>query len=280
MGLKLHVVAPRQGWTWLRDGLRLYLRRPIGFSLMLLLFLVASSVLMLLPVVGVIGLSALPLLSLGFMIASRSALRGEPVHAGQFIEPLRAAPAQRRTLLILCAIYGVAALGVVSLTSWVQGDSVDLLRKAMLAHGATSVEAAQAMADPRMTNGLLVFCLLASVLSIPFWHAPALVFWGQQGLWQALFSSTVALWRARMAFAVYGLVWLAASFLLSLLMGLAMGALGVGTVSGLLMPAFALFLSTAFYVSLWFSFVDCFGTDDVDSQPPPDIDAPSTRPLH
>ena len=57
------------------------------------------------------------------------------------------------------------------------------------------------------------------------------------------------------------------------------GGLGVGTVSGLLMPAFALFLSTAFYVSLWFSFVDCFGTDDVDSQPPPDIDAPSTRPL-
>ena len=30
----------------------------------------------------------------------------------------------------------------------------------------------------------------------------------------------------------------------------------------LLVPALAITLSTAFYVSLWFSFVDCFGSPD------------------
>ena len=28
MGLKLQPVATRQGWTWARDGARLFLRRP------------------------------------------------------------------------------------------------------------------------------------------------------------------------------------------------------------------------------------------------------------
>ena len=52
MGLKLQTVATRQGWTWARDGARLFLRRPLAFSAMLLLFLLVSGVWMALPVVG------------------------------------------------------------------------------------------------------------------------------------------------------------------------------------------------------------------------------------
>jgi hypothetical protein len=274
MGLKLQVVTPRQGWTWMRDGMRLYLRRPIGFSAMLLFFLLVSTLITLLPYVGVIGLASLPLLSLGFMIGARAALRGGAVHPGQFIEPLRGDAARRRTLLLLCGLYGVLALGVVGLTVWVQGDSVDALRKALVAKGAASVEAARAMADPRLTNGLLVFGIAATLLSIPFWHAPALVYWGRQSLWQALFSSTIAMWRSKAAFAVYGLVWLAASFVLSIALGLVVGVLGAGSLVTLLAPLVAVVLSTAFYVSLWFTFVDSFGGDDedgssLDMQPPP-----------
>jgi hypothetical protein len=38
---------------------------------------------------------------------------------------------------------------------------------------------------------------------VPFWHAPGLVHWGSQGVGQALFSSTLAVWRCRGAFVVY-----------------------------------------------------------------------------
>ena len=52
-------------------------------------------------------------------------------------------------------------------------------------------------------------CVFAGALSIPFWHAPALVYWGGQGWAKSLFFSTVALWRNKGAFALYGLGWLA-----------------------------------------------------------------------
>jgi hypothetical protein len=217
---------------------------------------------MALPVVGVLALAALPLLSLGFMVASRSVLRGGPAHPGHFVEPLVGSPARRRSLLVLCGLYGLGALGVVMITGWVYGDAMELLRQALAEHGPASEEAVRATADPRISNGLMVFALTATLLSVPFWHAPALVLWGGQGVWQALFSSTLSLWRAKGAYLVYGLAWTGTSALLSLVLGLLAGALGLRASVVLLVPALALTLSTAFYVSLWFSFVDCFGSPD------------------
>ena len=43
---------------------------------------------------------------------------------------------------------------------------------------------------------------------MPFWHAPALVYWGGQTVGKSLFFSTVACWRNKGAFAVYALDWL------------------------------------------------------------------------
>ena len=275
MGLKLQTVATRQGWTWARDGARLFLRRPIAFSAMLLLFLLVSGVWMALPVVGVIALAALPLLSLGFMVASRSVLRGGPAHPGQFIEPLIGSPARRRSLLVLCGLYGVGALAVVMITGWIYGDAMEQLRLAIAEHGPSSEQAGQATMDPRISNGLMGFALMGSALSVPFWHAPALVLWGGQGVWQALFSSTLSLWRAKGAYMVYGLAWTGASVLLSLAIGLIAGTLGARSAIVLMVPALAITLSTAFYVSLWFSFVDCFGSPDEAEAAPATADAAS-----
>jgi hypothetical protein len=262
VGLKLQIVATRQGWTWARDGARLFLRRPIAFSAMLLLFLLVSGMWMALPVVGVLALAALPLLSLGFMVGSRSVLRGGPAHPGQFVEPLFGDRTRRRNLLVLCGLYGTAALGVVMITGWIYGDAMEQLRLAIAEHGPSSEEAGMATMDPRISNGLMGFALMATALSVPFWHAPALVFWGGQGVWQALFSSTLSLWRAKGAYLVYGLAWAGASMALSLTVGLIAGALGARAAIVLLVPALAITLSTAFYTSLWFSFVDCFGSPD------------------
>src|SRR5262249_24773353 len=151
---------------------------------MFLLFLVASTAWLMLPVVGLIALATLPLLSLGFMVASRSVLRGGLAHPGQFIEPLVGDARRRRHLLMLCGLYGVGALAVVVVSGWVYGDALEQLRKAMAEHGASSPEAMQATADPRIGDGMLSFALLATALSVPFWHAPALVLWGQQSAWQ------------------------------------------------------------------------------------------------
>jgi hypothetical protein len=273
MGLKLQSVATRQGWTWARDGARLFLRRPIAFSAMLLLFLLVSGMWMALPVVGVVALAALPLLSLGFMVGSRSVLRGGLAHPGQFVEPLMGDRTRRRNLLVLCGLYGLGALGVVMITGWIYGDAMEQLRLAIAEHGPSSEEAALATMDPRISNGLMGFALMATALSVPFWHAPALVLWGGQGVWQALFSSTLSVWRAKGAYLVYGLAWAGASMALSLTIGLIAGALGARAAIVLLVPALAITLSTAFYTSLWFSFVDCFGSPDEPDAAPAVVDA-------
>jgi len=271
MGLKLQAVDARQGWTWVRDGVRLYLRRPVAFSAMLLLFLLATGVWSVLPVVGLAALASLPLLSLGFMVASRSVLRGGLAHPGQFVEPLRGDATRRRSLLLLCALYGVGALLVVWWVGWVYGDAMDALREAMSKQGPSSTEAASAAADPRLMEGTLSFGLLATLLSIPFWHAPALVWWGGQGIWQALFSSTLGVWRAKSAYLVYSLAWLLASITMSLVVGVLAGSFGSPALITWLVPALVLALSSAFYVSLWFSFVDNFGSpdDEATGSPPP-----------
>jgi hypothetical protein len=81
---------------------------------------------------------------------------------------------------------------------------------------------------------------MAALLSVPFWHAPALVLWGGQGVWQALFSSTLSLWRAKGAYLVYGLAWTGASVLLSLAIGLIAGTLGARSAIVLMVPALAI----------------------------------------
>jgi hypothetical protein len=97
-----------------------------------------------------------------------------------------------------------------------------------------------------------------ALVSIPFWFAPVLVFCGGQGVAQSMFSSVMALWRARGAFFVYFLGGMGMVMLLSLLAGLVMGLLGPG-LAGLLLIPLGLVVPAIFYVSLYFSFRDCFG---------------------
>ena len=111
MALLLKTVAPARGIRWVRDGFALFARRPMAFASLFVLFLAAALFSSLIPYLGgLLQMMSLPLLSLGFMVAGQSALLDGPVKPAQFIEPLRGDAARRRSLFILCAIYGVSAL--------------------------------------------------------------------------------------------------------------------------------------------------------------------------
>jgi hypothetical protein len=93
-----------------------------------------------------------------------------------------------------------------------------------------------------------------AIVSIPFWFAPVLVFWGAQGPAQAMFSSVLALWRARAAFFLYFLGGMGVVMIVSMLAGFVLALFGPG-VAGLLAIPLGLMLPAIFYVSLYFSFV-------------------------
>ena len=102
---------------------------------------------------------------------------------------------------------------------------------------------------------------LASLLSLPFWHAPALVHWGGQGVGKALFFSTMACWRNIGAFTVYGLAWAGAILVFGALANVLAALTQQAQLIALAAVPAGLLFSTVFYASLYFTFNDCFAPE-------------------
>lgn len=262
MAMILKAVGPARGAHWVRDALRLYLKRPLAFTSLFVLFLFAALFAALVPVIGgVLQIMLVPLLSLGFMVASQSALLDGPVGPSQFIEPVRsAAPPQRRALLLLCLGYGLAVAAALMLADLVADGgfsrALDLMRKP----NTPQAEIDALLTERGMVSGTLFGVFMLTLISVPFWHAPALVHWAHQSVGQALFSSSLALWRSRGAFMVYALTWFGLMVAFGVISALLFGLLGLGQIGSLLALPAGLFFSTLFYVSLIFTFNDSFGT--------------------
>lgn len=264
MSLRILDAAPRRGLAWVSQAFALFLKRPLGFSLLFLLFLVAAMVLLVLPYVGALLLLAgLPLLTLGFAAATRAALSGESVHAGQLVEPLLPGGdrARRRTLLALCVGFAAASATIMLLAASVDGGSFERLQILLAGtrDDAANREIDALLVDPRLHRGMWLRFGLTALLSVPFWHAPMLVWWHGQSAGQALFSSTLACWRNRGAFVLYFAAWIAAVTLFGVACGLVFALLGTPQMLAVAALPAGLLFSTAFYVSLYFTYADCFG---------------------
>lgn len=263
MTIRITDVPARQGLAWVSRAFSLFLKHPLGFSLLFILFLVAAMILLVLPYVGaVLLLAALPLLTLGFMNATRAALDGQPVHAGQLVEPLLAgADRTRRKLLIrLCLLYAAATALVMLLADAADAGTFERLQIVLAGtrDEAANKEIDALLADPRLRSGLAIRFGLSALLSIPFWHAPPLVAWHGQGVAQSLFSSTLAVWRNKGAFTTYFLAWFGTVLLFGLVSGVLFSLVGAPQLLAVAALPAGLMFSTAFYVSLYFTFDDSF----------------------
>lgn len=270
--LRLRDVPASHGALWVRQGFRLFMKKPLMFSLLFLSFFFGAFVLMVLPLIGtLVALMALPLLTLGFMLASQAALKGATPGPAVFLLPLRA-DAQRRLRLIQLGIaYALGTLLIMLLADWADGGSFAELQSAMLGN-ASQAEIEALLARSELPFGMALRLGLATLLSVPFWHAPALIWWGGQGVAQSLFSSTLTCWRARNAFVVYGVVWALLVALFGLLANIVFALLGSRELIGLAALPAALMFSTVFYVSLYFTFAGCFETEAAATEealPPP-----------
>jgi hypothetical protein len=260
MALSLRPVETARGARWVRDGFSLFGKRSLAFSALFVLFLFVAIVLSLVPLLGgLVQMMLLPLLSLGFMVAAQSALLGGPVKPAQFFEPLRGDPAKRRSLLILCLIYGVCAMLILLLCDTLSEHAMRRLQELMSKPNTPQAEIDKLLAEPGVAWAAIIGLTLGTALSVPFWHAPALVHWGGQGVAQSLFSSTLALWRSKGAFVVYSLSWAALVMLFGVLTAVVFGLLGMKQLASVVAIPAGLIFSTAFYVSLLFTFNDSFG---------------------
>ncbi len=264
--MKLLTVPAGRGVLWVRSGFRVFFTKPLAFSALFATFLFGALILLLLPVVGaVLMLAALPLVSQGFMLATQRALAGHTPLASVFLEPLRGRRPQTIVMLKIGLIYAIASLVIMWLSDWVDGGTFNALQEAMTSKTADTERLGALLADPRLTTGMLLRLSLASCLALPFWHAPALVHWEAQGPAQALFSSTIACWRNKGAFAVYALTWSVLIVLFGVLVNSVFMLLDAPTLMPIGAMAGGLMFSTVFYASLYFTYTDCFESQAVAS---------------
>jgi hypothetical protein len=270
--MKLQTVPARQGVMWMREGFRVFFRQPFAFAGLFATFLFAAFGLALIPMVGpFIAVALLPLVSAGFMIASRTTLTGGYPTPRVFIDPLRGERSRTVAMIQLGICYALATLAIMWLSDVLDGGAFEDLMDS-LPGGQVTAEAAatQMAADPRIELGLLLRFGLAGLLAVPFWHAPALVHWEGHGCAKALFSSTIACWRNKGAFTIYSLVWFGVIMLIGIVLNLVFVLLGLAQVMAVVLVPVSLMLSTVFYASLYFTFADCFaaGPDDEPSSTP------------
>ena len=270
--MKLLLARPAEGVAWVRRAFQVFFRQPLGFTALFAACALVLFVLIRVPLIGrPILLLIAPLGSLLFMIASRLSVAGERPVPGAFLALAAADRPRIVRMLKLGLAYLVAAFVAIGLIAVVEGDAlVSLLDTA--ANPQATPEAIEAqLGDSRLQAGFLLRVALGALLSIPFWHAPGLVWWGEQGWAKALFFSSVAIWRNKGAFAVYGLAWMALWLLLLAIVSLGVGLFGAQRFTLVATPLTLVF-STIFYASLWFTFADCFAPAGADAAPRDDPD--------
>jgi hypothetical protein len=257
--MRLQTVPARHGILWVRQGFRAFFKHPMAFAALFAAFMFAVFVLALVPLIGpLLVLALLPLVSLGFMIATRTVLDGGLPTPRVFIDPLRGQRARVVAMLQLGLIYAVATFLVMWLSDLAVGGTFDALMGALPAGQDASDDVASRLGAPGLLLGLLLRFGLAGLLSVPFWHAPALVYWDGHGSAKALFSSTLACWRNRAAFTVYSLAWFALIVAFGVAGSLLFALLGQARLFAVAAVPMSLMFTTVFYVSLYFTFADCF----------------------
>lgn len=269
--MRLRTVPAARGFQWVREGFRTLGKRPMAFIGLASTVVFAALVLPRVSVVlTLIFAAAGPLFTLGFMNAAKErevSTRGTLL---AFFDGMRLPTPTRRPMLVLCATYAVAAFLAGLVVSAAYGESLAVLTQSM--PGATPAEAphgAPRGADSRLVVGVLVQLVVGALLAIPFWHAPALVRWGGQRAPQAVFSSTIAVWRNRGAFVTYAATFFGLAMLMLMLGAPLLGALGGGQVVTMAVFSLLLLIPSAFYASLYWTFADCFEIIDAPVPSPP-----------
>ena len=260
--MKLQLVPARQGARWVRDGFAVFFKRPMAFAALFTMFLFFGLVAMLLPLVGPwLLLSALPLVSLAFMLATHRTLRGQPLGPAVFVEPLRVSRERTTALIQMGMAYAVGSFLIIWLSDTADGGKFEALQDALAGAKGDAAAIGALLADPQLQFGLLLRFGLAALLSLPFWHAPALVHWGAFDVRKALFFSTVACWRNMGAFSVYGLAWAGVIVAFGVLANLLAAVLGQPQLIAFSAIPAGLLFSTVFYASLYFTVNDCFAVE-------------------
>jgi hypothetical protein len=255
--MKLNSVVPKEGYTWIRQGIWLFKQNPLGFLMLVFMYVFAAQLAVIIPVIGVFAvLLFTPTLSVGFMTACRQAIQKERIRPIVYFVALQSTPLVRKRILQLGLVYA----GMILLLSFILSLLVDfeLLLPLMTSEKPITTEAL------RQVYLVLFF---GAILYIPvamlMWFSPVLVAWTDMSVPQALFSSCLACWTNKAAFFFYLSVWSIILIAIPLTVGMIFDALDLGQVASFIIAPISMAGLTVMHCSFYATWKACFTEDEV-----------------
>ena len=270
--MKLNIVSPRTGITWVKLGFKTFLQQPLAMSGLFFMFMALLSIASLLPFIGAaVALALLPAATLGLMAATQEATKGKFPMPSILISAFRAGKQRLNAMLILGAIYAACFLVIMAIVSLIDGGQFARL---YLVGGKITEDMVM---QSQFQLAMWVTLALYLPLSLTFWHAPALVHWHGMSPVKSLFFSFMACYKNFGAFTVYGFAWMGIFMLTILGVTVLAALLGSPAFAGVAMFPIALIIFAMFFTSIYFTFRDSFEASpagDLPGDPSPREDTP------
>jgi len=250
--MRLNTVAPKEGYTWIRQGIWLFKQNPLGFLMLVFMYVFVAQLAVIVPVIGVFAVLLLtPTLSVGFMTACRQAIQRERIRPSVYLIALQSGQFIRKRILQLGLVYAALIL----LMSFILSLLVDFetLLPLMTTDKPITPEAL------RQVYLVLVF---GAVLYIPIamlmWFSPILIAWADMSVPQALFSSWLACWTNKAAFFFYLAIWSAILIAIPLTIGMIFDALNFGQAASFIVAPISMAGLTIMHCSFYATWKACF----------------------
>ena len=255
--MKLNSVPPKEGYTWIRQGIWLFKQNPLGFLMLVFMYVFAAQLAVIIPVIGVFAVLLLtPTLSVGFMTACRQAIQKERIRPMVYLIALQSGVFIRKRMLQLGLVYAALIL----LLSFILSLLVDfeLLLPLMTSDKAITPEA---------LRQIYLVLFFGAILYIPvamlMWFSPILVAWADMSVSQALFSSWLACWTNKAAFFFYLAIWSVVLVAIPLTIGMLFDALDFGQAASFIVAPISMAGLTIMHCSFYATWKACFVEDEI-----------------
>jgi len=253
--MRLNSVAPKEGYTWIRQGIWLFKQNPLGFLMLVFMYVFLAQLAVIVPVIGVFAVLLLtPTLSVGFMTACRQAIQKERIRPSVYLIALQSGQFIRNRILQLGLVYAALIL----LMSFVLSLLVDFetLLPLMTTDKPITPEAL------RQVYLILVFgAALYIPIAMLMWFSPILIAWADMSVPQALFSSWLACWTNKAAFFFYLAIWSAILIAIPLTIGMIFDALNFGQAASFIVAPISMAGLTIMHCSFYATWKACFTED-------------------
>ena len=253
--MRLNTVAPKEGYTWIRQGIWLFKQNPLGFLMLVFMYVFVAQLAVIVPVIGVFAVLLLtPTLSVGFMTACRQAIQKERIRPSVYLIALQSGQLIRNRILQLGLVYAALIL----LMSFVLSLLVDF--ETLLPLMTTDKPI-----TPEALREVYLVLVFGAVLYIPIamlmWFSPILIAWADMSVPKALFSSWLACWTNKAAFFFYLAIWSAILIAIPLTIGMIFDALNFGQAASFIVAPISMAGLTIMHCSFYATWKACFTED-------------------